>query len=88
MKVRLKVAHFIPGRARIKVESPFDPKVFFFVLEAGLSAIKEIKKSEINPYSKSFTVYFKKDLDAEAVLASLRGILKDITDDPAFPERA
>ena len=87
MKVKLKVAHSIPGRTRIKIETSFDPKVFFFVLEAGLREIKEIKKCELNPYSKSITLYFKKNLKAEVVLDALREVLNNITEDPAFPDR-
>ena len=87
MKVKLKVIHFIAGRARIKVDSGFDPKVFFFVLEAGLREIKEIKKADLNPYSHSITVYFNKAVKVETILDGLKRILTDLTHDPEFPQR-
>lgn len=87
MKVRLKVIHFISGRARIKVESGFDPKVFFYVLEAGLRELREIKKADLNPYSQSITVYFHKDVDMDVILKELMRILTDISNDPDFSNR-
>ena len=87
MKVKLKVIHFISGRARIKVDSGFDPKVFFFVLEAGLREIREIKKASLNPYSQSITVFFKQDIDVEIILKEMRRVLTDITNDPEFSDR-
>ena len=87
MKVKLKVIHFIAGRARIKVDSGFDPKIFFFVLKAGLSEMKEIKKADLNPYSQSITVYFNKNIGVEIILDGLIGILTDLTHDPEFPQR-
>lgn len=87
MKIKLKVIHFISGRARIKVESGFDPKVFFYVLEAGLREIREIKKADLNPYSQSITVYFGKDVDIDVILKALMRILTDISNDPDFSKR-
>ena len=87
MKVKLKVIHSISGRARIKVESGFDPKVFFFVLEAGLREIKEIKKVDLNSYSQSITVFFGQDIEVENILKELRRLLTDITNDPEFSDR-
>ena len=87
MKVKLKVIHFISGRARIKVDSGFDPKVFFYVLEAGLREIREIKKADLNPYSQSITVYFGKDVDIDVILKALMRILTDISNDPDFSKR-
>ena len=87
MKIKLKVIHFISGRARIKVESGFDPKVFFYVLEAGLREIREIKKADLNPYSQSITVYFGKEVDIDVILKALMQILTDISNDPDFSKR-
>lgn len=87
MKIKLKVIHFISGRARIKVDSEFDPKVFFYVLEAGLREIHEIKKANLNSYSQSITVFFKKDIDVEIILKELRRVLTDIINDIEFPDR-
>lgn len=87
MKVKLKVIHLISGRARIKVDSGFDPKVFFYVLEAGLREIREIKKADLNPYSQSITVFFRNDIDVEIILKELRRVLTDIANDPAFSDR-
>jgi len=87
MKVKLKVIHFISGRARIKVESGFDPKVFFYVLEAGLREIREIKKADLNPYSQSITVYFHKDIDIDVILKELMRILTEISNGPDFSNR-
>ena len=87
MKVKLKVIHFISGRARIKIDSGFDPKVFFFVLEAGLREIREIKKASLNPYSQSITVFFKQDIDVEIILKEMRRVLTNITNDPEFSDR-
>ena len=87
MKVRLKVVHFIPGRARIKIDSGFDPKFFFVVVEAGLREIKEIKKAELNPYSQSVTVHFKESLDVDVILEELKKILMGITNHSEFPQR-
>ena len=87
MKVKLKVIHFISGRARIKVDSGFDPKVFFYVLEAGLREIREIKKADLNPYSQSITVYFGKEVDIDVILKALMRILTDISNDPDFSKR-
>ena len=87
MKIKLKVIHFISGRARIKVESGFDPKVFFYVLEAGLREVREIKKADLNPYSQSITVYFGKDVDIDVILKALMRILTDISNDPDFSKR-
>ena len=87
MKVKLKVIHFISGRARIKVDSGFDPKVFFFVLEAGLREIREIKKASLNPHSQSITVFFKQGIDVEIILKEMRRVLTDITNDPEFSNR-
>ena len=87
MKVKLKVIHFISGRARIKVDSGFDPKVFFYVLEAGLREIREIKKADLNPYSQSITVYFGKEVDIDVILKALMQILTDISNDPDFSKR-
>ena len=87
MKVKLKVIHFISGRARIKVDSGFDPKVFFHVLEAGLREIREIKKADLNPYSQSITVYFGKEVDIDVILKALMRILTDISNDPDFSKR-
>lgn len=87
MKIKLKVIHFIAGRARIKVDSGFDPKVFFYVLEAGLREIREIKKADLNPYSQSITVFFRNDVDIGVILKELRRVLKDIANDPEFADR-
>lgn len=87
MTVKLTVIHFISGRARIKVESGFDPKVFFYVLEAGLRELREIKKADLNPYSQSITVYFHKDVDIDVILKELMRILTDISNDPDFSNR-
>jgi len=87
MKIKLKVIHFISGRARIKVESGFDPKVFFYVLEAGLREVREIKKADLNPYSQSITVYFGKEVDIDVILKALMQILTDISNDPDFSKR-
>ena len=87
MKIKLKVIHFISGRARIKVESGFDPKVFFYVLEAGLREIREIKKADLNPYSQSITAYFHKDVAIDLILKELMRILTDISNDPDFSNR-
>ena len=87
IKIKLKVIHFIAGRARIKVDSGFDPKVFFYVLEAGLREIREIKKADLNPYSQSITVFFRNDIDVEIILKELRRVLTDIANDPAFSDR-
>jgi hypothetical protein len=87
MKIKLKVVHFISGRARIKVDSGFDPKVFFYVLEAGIREIREIKKANLNPYSQSITVFFRNDIDVEIILKELRRVLTDIAKDPEFPDR-
>ncbi len=87
IKVKLKVIHFIPGRARVKVDSGFDPKVFFYVLEAGLREVKKIKKADLNPYSQSITVYFGKDVEIEVILKELMRILTDISNDPDFTNR-
>lgn len=85
--VKLTVIHFIPGRARIKVGSGFDPKVFFFVLEAGLREIEEVKKAHLNPYSQSVTIFFRKNLELETILEKLRDVLRDVTGDPEFTDR-
>ena len=87
MKVRLKVVHFIPGRARVKIDSGFDPKFFFIVVEAGLREIKEIKQAELNPYSQSITVHFKESLDVDVILEELKRILTGISNHPEFPQR-
>ncbi len=87
VKVRLKVVHFIPGRARIKIDSGFDPRFFFVVVEAGLCEIKEIKKADVNPYSQSITVHFKEDIDVDIILEKLKRILMGITNDPEFSQR-
>jgi hypothetical protein len=87
MKVRLKVVHFIPGRARIKIDSGFDPKFFFVVVEAGLREIQEIEKAEVNPYSQSITVHFKEGIDVDIILEELKRILMGITNDPEFSQR-
>ncbi len=87
IKVRLKVVHSIPGRARIKIESQLDPKVFFFVLEAGLKEVQAIKKAELNPHSKSITVFFRKNLDVAVILTELEQVLSEVTNDPDFFKR-
>ena len=87
MKIKLKVIHSISGRARIKVGSEFDPKVFFFVLEAALSEIKNIKKADLNPYSQSITIFFRKDLEVALILQELKAVLTDITRDAEFSNR-
>ncbi|MBC8420583.1 MAG: hypothetical protein H8E10_18525 [Desulfobacterales bacterium] len=87
MKVKLKVVHFISGRARIKIDSGFDPRVFFVVVEAGLREIKEIKKADVNPYSQSITIHFKEDIDVDIILDDLKRILMGITNDPEFSQR-
>ena len=87
MKVRLKVVHFIPGRARIKIDSGFDPRFFFVVVEAGLREIKEIKRAELNPYSQSITVHFKENIHVDMVLEELKQVLMGITNHPEFPQR-
>ena len=87
MKVKLEVVHYIPGRARIKIISGFDPFVFFVVVEAGLREIEEIKKAELNPYACSVTVYFRKDVDVSLILEELKRILLNVTNDPAFPQQ-
>ncbi len=86
-KIKLRVIHFISGRARIKVQSEFDPKAFFYVLEAGLREIREIKKADLNPYSQSITVFFRNDIDVETILKELQRVLTDIANDPEFPDR-
>ncbi|OQY51293.1 MAG: hypothetical protein B6240_00065 [Desulfobacteraceae bacterium 4572_87] len=87
IKIKLKVIHLIAGRARIKIDSGFDPKVFFYVLEAGLREIREIKKADLNPYSQSITVFFRNDVDIEVILKEMRRFLEDMADDPEFPDR-
>jgi|GEM_PF-1033153 len=87
VKVTLRVVHSIPGRARVKITSGLDPKIFFLVLEAGLREMPTVKKAELNPYSQSATLFFKKDLDVAEVLEEMEQFLTDITDDPAFPRR-
>jgi hypothetical protein len=87
MKIKLRVIHSISGRARIKVDSQFDPKVFFLVLEAGLREVKAVRKADLNPYSQSITLFFRKDLDVELILRDLKRVLTDITSNPEFPNR-
>ncbi len=87
VKVRLRVVHFIPGRARIKIDSGFEPRVFFVVVEAGAREIKKIKKAEVNPYSQSITIHFKEDIDVDIILEELRQVLVGITNDPEFSQR-
>ena len=87
MKVKLKVVHSIAGRARIKVDSGFDPKVFFIVLEVGLREIEEIKRAEVNPFSQTITVFFRRDNDLGMILQEMRRIFTDITNDSEFSQR-
>lgn len=87
IKVKMKVVHSIPGRARVIITSGFDSKVFFPVLEAGLAEVQAIKKAELNPFSQSATLFFRKTAKVDEVLKELEQVLSDITDDPEFPQR-
>lgn len=87
MRIRLEVVHLISGRARIKIESEFDPAIFFVVVEAALNDIDEIERAELNPRAKSLTVYFREGNDFNLILDKFKNVLLNITSDPLFAER-
>ncbi|MBF0554048.1 MAG: hypothetical protein HQK96_05745 [Nitrospirae bacterium] len=55
---KLKPAHHIGGRQRLKVETNMDMRVFFIFLSAAIKRVKEIKKAQFNRFAASITLYF------------------------------
>ena len=86
MKIKIEVVHHIKGRARIKIGSAYDPRIFFMVLEAILHKIDEVKKAELNTHAGSITIYFKEKVTLSLILEKLKTILLSLTSDPLFDE--
>jgi hypothetical protein len=87
MCIQLEVVHHIRGRARLGVESPFEPKVFFVVIEAALREIEELRRFDLNPLAKSVTLYYKEDIELSGIVEKCRMVLLDIVNDPSFAKR-
>jgi hypothetical protein len=87
MLIKLEVVHHMRGRARIGVESHFDPEVFFVVVEAALHEIEGVKRFDLNPLAKSVTLYFREDVELNGILEKLRTVLLDVVNDASFPKR-
>ncbi|WP_420265204.1 hypothetical protein [Candidatus Magnetominusculus dajiuhuensis] len=55
---KLKAAHHIKGRLRLKVETDMDMRVFFVFFGAAIKRVKEIKTAQVSRYAASVTLYF------------------------------
>ncbi len=84
MRIKLEVVHEIKGRARIKVESAFEPEVMLALIDAVLHRIEAVRKAEFNSYARSVTIHFKEQTGFGIILRELEDMLLRITGDEAF----